>query len=324
MAPGLRNRTAWMKGTASRRMNRRRHIARQKNPLSFRIRVHFRHGGNQRLRVRMLRRADDFLRLGRLHDFAQIHHQHAMADVLHHRQIVRDKQIRQAALLLQIAKKIDDLRLHRNIQRAHRLVADDELRLHRQRAGDADALALAAAEFVRITPRVGRIQADGVQQFRNALPPRRFAVGQMVNVQRLADDVLDGHARIQRAERVLENHLEFPPPRAQLGAVHAREIFAAEKNLARRRLHQAQDGAGQRGFAAAAFADEAERFARRDGETHAVHRFDRFADAAERPVANGKMHFQIFDFEQAHAISTSVHGTNGFAKLKKRGSRFVV
>jgi hypothetical protein len=69
-----------------------------------------------------------------------------MADVFHHREIVRDEQIRHAPLLLQIAQQIDDLRLHRNVQRAHRLVADDQFRFHRQRARDADALALAAAE----------------------------------------------------------------------------------------------------------------------------------------------------------------------------------
>jgi hypothetical protein len=46
-----------------RRMDRRRHIARQNDALPFRFRINFRHGGNQRLRVRMLRRADDFLRL---------------------------------------------------------------------------------------------------------------------------------------------------------------------------------------------------------------------------------------------------------------------
>ena len=42
-----------------------------------------------------------------------------------------------------------------------------------------------------------------------------LAVGQFVNVQRLADDLLDRHARIERAVGVLENHLELAPPGAQ-------------------------------------------------------------------------------------------------------------
>ena len=53
-------------------------------------------------------------------------------------------------LVLQIHQQIDDLRLNRHIQRGHRFVADDQLRIERQRARDADALALAAGEFVRI------------------------------------------------------------------------------------------------------------------------------------------------------------------------------
>jgi hypothetical protein len=59
-------------------------------------------------------------------------------------------------------EQIDDLRLHGNIQRAHRLVADDQFRLDRQRARDADALALAAGKFMRITLRVNRVEADAL------------------------------------------------------------------------------------------------------------------------------------------------------------------
>ena len=48
------------------------------------------------------------------------------------------------ALALQVAEEVDDRRLHGDIERRHRLVADDEVGLHRQRPGDADALALPA------------------------------------------------------------------------------------------------------------------------------------------------------------------------------------
>ena len=36
-----------------------------------------------------------------------------------------------------------------------------------------------------------------------------------MNIERFADDLLDGHARIQRAVRILENHLKPAAPRAQ-------------------------------------------------------------------------------------------------------------
>ena len=55
---------------------------------------------------------------------------------------VRDEEVGQPELLLQVLEQVDDLRLDRHVQRADRLVANDELRLHRQGAGDADALPL--------------------------------------------------------------------------------------------------------------------------------------------------------------------------------------
>ena len=46
---------------------------------------------------------------------------------------------------------------------AHRLIADQELGLHGQRARDADALALAAGELMRIAAFVGGIEAGAAQ-----------------------------------------------------------------------------------------------------------------------------------------------------------------
>jgi len=249
----------------------------------------------------MLRVADDGFRVRRFNDFAEIHHHHAMADVLDHREIVRDEEIRDTMLLLQIAEQIDDLRLNRNVQRAHRLVADDQFRLDRQRARDADALALPAGKFMRITLRINRVEADVLKQFKNPFLPRGLAVGQFVDVQRLADDLLDRHARIERAVRILKNHLELAPSRTQFRAAHFQDVLAVERDSPRRRLDKPDDGAAERRLAATALADEAERFARRDAEAHVVHRLHEFADAAEHPVLHGKMHLQVFDFEQRHA-----------------------
>ena len=104
---------------------------------------------------------------------------------------------------------------------------------------------MAAAEFVGIKRRVRAVQADGFEQLPNTGLPLPRVRGQMVNFQRLANDVADGHARIERVVGVLENHLPFPPPRAQLGAGPLRQR------------------ASKRGLAAAAFADQPQRLARR-------------------------------------------------------------
>ncbi len=94
----------------------------------------------------------------------------------HHREVVRDEQERQLVLLLQFLQQVDDLRLDRDVERGDRLVAHDEGRLHRQRARDAHALALAAGEFVRVALRHVLEQPHLRQQLRH-LRARRLAVG---------------------------------------------------------------------------------------------------------------------------------------------------
>ena len=113
-------------------------------------RVRHRHREQQRLGVRMQRRGEQRLLVGVFDDAAEIHHRDAVADVLDHREIVRDEQVSEPHLALQVDHQVQDLRLDRDVERRHRLVADDQLRLERERAGDADALALAAGELVRI------------------------------------------------------------------------------------------------------------------------------------------------------------------------------
>ena len=59
-----------------------------------------------------------------------------------------DEQIGQPEFALQILQQVDDLCLYRDVQRAHRFVTHHEPGPQRKRAGDPDALALAAGEFV--------------------------------------------------------------------------------------------------------------------------------------------------------------------------------
>src|SRR5205823_12137200 len=98
----------------------------------------------------------------------------------------------------------DNLRLDGHIQRAYRLIAHNQPGAHGQGASDADALALATAEFMRVALRVGRIQADSLQKLRNALVPGRGAFSQSMDIERFSNDVCHRHARVERAVRVLE------------------------------------------------------------------------------------------------------------------------
>ena len=74
--------------------------------------------------------------------------------------------------------------------------------LRGQRPGDADALALAAAELVGELGLRGGLEAHGAQRLDDAL----VALGprNAMHFQRLADDVADTHSRIQRAVGVLK------------------------------------------------------------------------------------------------------------------------
>ena len=113
-------------------------------------------------------------------------------------------------------QKVQDLRLHRDVERARRLVEHDQLRVQRQRAGDRDALALPAGELVGIAVEVLPAHADLLEQLDDALG--QLGAGRLaIDPQRPADDVLDEVARIERGEGILEDDLavaaESPPGR---------------------------------------------------------------------------------------------------------------
>ena len=114
----------------------------------------------QRLGIGVQRPVVERLLVGDLDQLAEIHHRDAVADVLHHRKVMGNEQIGEAEALLQILQQVDDLRLDRDVERRHRLVADDQVGIDGEGAGDADALALPARELVRITPGMFGRQTD--------------------------------------------------------------------------------------------------------------------------------------------------------------------
>ena len=82
----------------------------------------------------------------------------------HHTQVMRDEQVGQIVALLQVAQQIDDLRLDQHVERAGRLIKDNEGRLQHDGARDRDTLALAAGKFVRIAEARIRIEPDIVER----------------------------------------------------------------------------------------------------------------------------------------------------------------
>ena len=113
---------------------------------------------------------------------------------LHDAQVVRDEQVGQPELGLQIQQQIQDLRLHRDVQRRDRLVGDHQARVERQRAGDADALALPPLKACG-----NRRMYSGRSPTRRSSSATRSSRSRRllhaVHQQRLADEVEQRHAR---------------------------------------------------------------------------------------------------------------------------------
>jgi hypothetical protein len=85
-----------------------------------------------------------------LDDAPGIHDGDAVGDLGDHAEIVRDEQHAHAALGLDGAQEIENLRLDGDIERRGRLVGDQQHGLAGERHGDGGALAHAAGQFVRI------------------------------------------------------------------------------------------------------------------------------------------------------------------------------
>ena len=231
---------ARMEGAARRRCRRIGHFPAQDDTIRSAPWIGLRHRGQQRRRIGVERRGVEAPRRGDLDDAPNIHHGHAVAHVLHHAEVVRHEQVGQAEPVLQFQQQVDDLRLHRDIERRDRLIRHDQLRIERERPRDADTLPLAAAERVREAAERRTRQLHQVEQFQHPFTPFR-RIADPVDQERLGNDVAHRHARIERGVRVLEDHLHVPPygpqPRPrQRHEVDGRRSVRREADLARRSL----------------------------------------------------------------------------------------
>lgn len=125
---------ARMKVTTGRRIRRTWHFAFQFDTARLYARVGDRHSRHQRGGVRMLGRAIQFFSGCHLDELADVHHRDAVADVLDDTEVMRDEKVREVQSLLEVEHQVQNLRLHRNVERGDWLVRDNEPRVHRQRA----------------------------------------------------------------------------------------------------------------------------------------------------------------------------------------------
>src|SRR6218665_2528215 len=120
-------RTTWMKGAAAGRIERAWHIA---AGIAHATAAMFQPGNriHQQLRVGMLWPLEQHFGRRHLDQSPQVHDADPGRDEAHDRQVVADEQAGHAFLALQALEQIEYLRLHRNIQRRGRLVADQKRR----------------------------------------------------------------------------------------------------------------------------------------------------------------------------------------------------
>src|SRR5688572_1905549 len=257
-------RAAGMEVTTRRRRERRGYLAH--NWLELRLaRIETRHLLEQRLGIRVVRPREDLLGARRFDDAAKVHDDHPVGEMLHHAEVVADEEVGEAEIAAQLHEEIEDLRLDGDVERGDRLVANQKLGLDGERARYADAAALPAGELVRIARLVARIE-PAAQKKRIEVILELGALHDAVHERRLADDVGDAHARIERGERILEDHLHL----------ESGFLRPAVADVAAGGLEDPSDHTAERRLAAARLAHQPDHLAVLDDErdiVHCVHHF---------------------------------------------------
>ena len=225
----------------------------------------------QRVLVQVVRGRD-------LDDLPEVHHGDPVGDVTHDGEVVRDEEVREAELRLELLEQVHDLRLDRHVERGHRLVAHEERRVERERARKTDPLALTARELVREAIRGVRRETDDLEDLPHA--GRRLApTGDAVHPERFADRAADRMSRVERGEGILEDHLHSASQRPQLGLAQVRDVGSLEQHAPAGRLVQPEHRPTDGRLPATRLTDEPDRLAALDRQRDAVDGLD-VADVA--------------------------------------------
>src|SRR6516165_6457373 len=235
----------------------------------------------------MTRVVVDVLDRADLDRLAEIHHHDPVADESYDAQIVRDEDVGEMETRLELLQQIENLCFNRFVERGDGLIEDEKARLHRQRACDVDALALAAGKLVRIARGVElRREADqGEHGFR---PRSRGAPRMPAYARTEGDRVGKRKARVERGIAVLEHHLYRALHPADGDAAHASDLLAVENQRAGIGFDQANQQPRRRRLPAAGLADDAQRLALADHEADTID--GPHDNAGAEPVAvEGKM-----------------------------------
>ena len=260
----------------------------------------FGRGFQQRSCVGVFGCFSDFLRGAGFDDAAALHDCDASAEVADNGHGVRNEEVGEPEVALKLLEQVDDLGAHADVERRDGFVGHDELGAEGEGAGDADALALSAAEFVGEPAGGGLVHADGAEQFKDAVATG-FAAYAFVDDERLGDDIFDPEAGIEGTEGILKNDLHVAAEAAEFGLAGDKQIVTPKVNAAGSGFDKAEDQAAESTFAGAGFADQAESFAGIDGEGDIVDGANfTLGVASEERFSEGVDLGEVADFDEGH------------------------
>ena len=144
-----------------------------------------------------------------LHTLSQIHYGNLITDVFYYAQVMRNEQIGQLHLVLQVHHQVQDLRLDGNVQCGYRLITDNELGIQRQGSRNADTLTAPAVQLMRIGINKTLCQSYRFHQLENSLINVILIGKNLTDLDGLSDNLTDGQTGIQRCIRILENDLQI-------------------------------------------------------------------------------------------------------------------
>ena len=239
-----------------------------------------------------------------------------------------DEQHRQPLSRLQLGQQVQDLRLHRHIQRGGRLIGDQELRPIGQRHRNHHPLPLPARQLVRIggQPFLGIADAD-LQKKRQRPLPRRLALQRLMQREALANLPLNRMQRVQAGHRLLEDKADVIAPHpAQISLRRADHLAAkvGDRPVHNRIVRQKPHGRQRRHrLARPAFAHQGHGFALGHGERHPPHRRDHPAILTEADIQpfdiQNHRHWKVFLGSKASRTPSKIktRSESMMAKVKK-------
>ena len=247
-----------------------------------------------------------------------MHDGHGIGDVANHGKVVRNKEVGDLELHLQVLEQVDDARLDRHVKRRDGLVEEKQLGACGQGTGDGNALTLATGELRREAVHVVRVDAHEVHELADALVD--LGLVPALGLEGLGQHVVDGHTRVKRAHGVLEDDLEVAAQLAAVaGALQLGGLLAQDGNRSLLGHHEVHDLHERGGLSRARLADKSQRLALVDGERCVIDRgHGSLVPADEALALDGEGLHQVLDLENHGALVTRDVGPLGQQRLKRR------